>query len=201
MSGGPSGRLEPREDPRLGRYEVFVPDPLPPALTIDDELVLLVARASDAIARLDGVTQVLPNPELFIAMYMKKEALLSSRIEGTQASLRGVLEFEADLRPSENINEIREVINYLKAMSHGLEAITFRPFSIELLNQIHRFLIAGTRGTSRRPGQVRAVQNWAELLGPRSGRRALSRRLRSSWFHCSRTCSRSLAKATTCRRW
>ena len=165
MSGRPSGRLEPREDPRLGRYEVFVPDPLPPALTMDNELVLLVARASDAIARLDGVTQVLPDPDLFIAMYMKKEALLSSQIEGTQASLRGVLEFEADLRPSENINEVREVINYLKAMSHGLEAITFRPFSIELLNQIHRFLIAGTRGASRRPGEVRAVQNWVGTAG------------------------------------
>ncbi len=165
MSGSPSGRLEPREDRRLGQYQVFVPDPLPPALTMDDELVLLVARASDAIARLDGVTQVLPNPDLFIAMYMKKEALLSSQIEGTQASLRGVLEFEADLRPSENINEVREVISYLKAMSHGLEAITFRPFSIDLLNQIHRFLIAGTRGASRRPGEIRAVQNWVGIPG------------------------------------
>lgn len=165
IGGRSSGRLEPREDPRLGRYEVFVPDPLPPAVAMDEELVLLVAQATDAIARLDGVTQVLPNPDLFVAMYMKKEALLSSQIEGTQASLRGVLEFEADLRPSENINEVREVINYLKAMGHGLEAITFRPFSLELLNQIHRFLIAGTRGASLRPGQVRDVQNWVGTAG------------------------------------
>lgn len=100
MSDASSGRLEPREDSGFGRYEAFVPDPLPPVLTMDDELVLLVARASDAIARLDGVTQVLPNPDLFVAMYTKKEALLSSQIEGTQASLRGVLEFEADLKPS-----------------------------------------------------------------------------------------------------
>ncbi|MGP8320017.1 MAG: Fic/DOC family N-terminal domain-containing protein [Methanosarcinaceae archaeon] len=82
-------------------YESFIPNPLPPKdLVIDDELQLLLSKADGALARLDGVTQVLPNPDIFVTMYIKKEALLSSRIKGTQASLKGVLEFEAKLEPT-----------------------------------------------------------------------------------------------------
>jgi len=123
-----AGTKELRTHPRLGTYEVFIPGPLPPDLIMDDQLFHLISEASDALARLDGVTQVLPNPDLFVAMYMKKEALLSSQIEGTQASLMGVLEFEADMTPRENVNDIREVLNYLKAMSHGMEKLEFQTF-------------------------------------------------------------------------
>jgi len=142
-------------------YETFIPNSLPPKdLVIDDELQLLLSRADGALARLDGVTQVLPNPDLFVAMYIKKEALLSSRIEGTQASLKGVLEFEAKLEPKENINDIREVINYIKAMHYGIDNLESDNLSPELINDIHKILIEGTRGTNKLPGKRRDFQNW-----------------------------------------
>jgi len=162
---GRAGIKELRTHPGLGTYEVFIPRPLPPDLTLDDELLLLISEASDGLARLDGVTQVLPNPDLFVAMYMKKEALLSSQIEGTVASLMGVLEFEADLNPRENVNDIHEVLNYLKAMSHGMEKLEFSDFSLPLMNEIHYFLISGTRGASKHPGKLRDVQNWIGSAG------------------------------------
>lgn len=104
-------------------YRSFIPKELPPEPPIiyDDELHSLLSKADRNLARLDGITSVLPNPDLFIAMYVKKEALLSSQIEGTQASLEGVLEFEADLVPKDNISEIREVVNYIKALNYGVE--------------------------------------------------------------------------------
>lgn len=160
-----AGTKELRTHPRLGTYEVFIPGPLPPDLKMDDQLLHLISAASDALARLDGVTQVLPNPDLFVAMYMKKEALLSSQIEGTQASLMGVLEFEADMTPREDVNDIREVLNYLKAMSHGMEKLEFSDFSLPLINEIHNFLISGTRGASKHPGTLRDVQNWIGTTG------------------------------------
>lgn len=147
-------------------YNAFIPKPLPPDnLDLDENLLLLLSKADRALAKLDGVTEVLPNPDLFVAMYIKKEALLSSRIEGTQASLRGILEFEADMKPKEDINEIREVVNYIQAMGHGMEKLTFAPFSLDLLNEIHRFLIKGTRGSARYPGNIRTEQNWIGVHG------------------------------------
>ena len=104
-------------------YDVFIPNPLPPEIVYDDELHFLLSKADAALARLDGVTEVLPNPDIFVAMYVKKEALLSAQIEGTQVSLQGVLEFEANLKPKEDIRDIREVINYIRAMNSGIEQL------------------------------------------------------------------------------
>ena len=147
-------------------YDAFIPKPLPPDnLDFDENLLLLLSKADRALAKLDGITEVLPNPDLFVAMYIKKEALLSSQIEGTQASLRGVLEFEADMKPKEDVNEIREVVNYIQAMGHGMEKLTFAPFSLDLLNEVHRFLIKGTRGGARYPGNIRTEQNWIGVPG------------------------------------
>ncbi|MDD3621844.1 MAG: Fic family protein [Methanofollis sp.] len=152
--------------PQRGGYTTFIPTPLPSGdLDFDEGLLHLLSKADTALARLDGVIQVLPNPDLFVAMYIKKEALLSSQIEGTQASLCGVLEFEADLQPEEDINEIREVVNYIKAMGHGMEKLEFSEFSVDLLNEIHRFLIQGTRGGSKKPGTIRTEQNWIGTMG------------------------------------
>lgn len=142
-------------------YETFIPYPLPPAhLDINEKLQLLLSRADSALARLDGVTQVLPNPDLFVAMYVKKEALLSSQIEGTQASLQGVLEFEANMKPKEDINDIQEVVNYINAMHHGMDNLESGDLSLELINNIHKILIKGTRGTDKLPGKLRDFQNW-----------------------------------------
>jgi len=115
------------------------------------------------MARLDGMGRVLPNPDLFIAMYVKKEALLSTQIEGTQASLRGVLEVEASLETGEDLNEIGEVINYIDAMRYGLETVRNEPISIALIREIHWLLLRSTRGADRFPVEIRRDQNY---LGP-----------------------------------
>ena len=148
-----------------GGYKAFIPNPLPPSPPIqyDEKLQSLLSKADRALARLDGITTVLPNPDLFIAMYVKKEALLSSQIEGTQASLEGVLEFEADLMPKENVNEIKEVINYIKALNYGMNRLKELPMSLRLIKEIHRILLEETRGAHRNPGEFRKSQNW---IGP-----------------------------------
>jgi len=150
-------------------YNAFMPKPLPPdpPLIFDRELQSALSEADRALARLDGVAAVLPNPELFIAMYVKKEALLSSQIEGTQASLQGVLEFEADGMPRDDINEVKEVVNYVKAMDHGLERLKDFPFSSRLIREIHAILLAGVRGRTKTPGEYRRSQNWIGAAGAR----------------------------------
>jgi len=150
-----------------GGYKAFFPKSLPPSPPIryDGELQSLLSKADRALARLDGMTTVLPNPDLFIAMYVKKEALLSSQIEGTQASLEGVLEFEADLIPKENIDEIKEVINYIKALNYGMERLKELPMSLRLIKEIHKILLEGTRGANRNPGEFRRSQNWIGAPG------------------------------------
>ncbi len=146
-------------------YRAFIPNPLPPnpPIKYDGELRSLLSQADRALARLDGVTTVLPNPELFVGMFVKKEALLSSQIEGTQASLEGVLKFEADITPSEDINEIKEVINYIKALNYGIGRLKELPMSNRLIKEIHKILISGTRGSNKTPGEFRQTQNW---IGP-----------------------------------
>ncbi|MCK4395848.1 Fic family protein [candidate division WOR-3 bacterium] len=143
-------------------YKAYIPEPLLLTLTIkyDGKLRNLLSDADRALAKLDGITAVLPNPELFVAMYVKKEALLSSQIEGTQASLEGVLEFEADLTPKEDIDDIKEVVNYIKALDYGIERLKEFPMSLRLIKEIHKILIEGTRGTHKTPGEFRKTQNW-----------------------------------------
>lgn len=148
-----------------GGYKAFIPDPLPPAPPIqpDEKLQVLLSRADRSVARLDGIGEVLPNPDLFVAMYVKKEALLSSQIEGTQASLEGILEFEANMVPRDDIDQVKEVVNYIKALNFGLKEIDIKPeISIGFIERLHTILIKGTRGSKHR-GAFRRTQNW---LGP-----------------------------------
>ncbi|KPK72854.1 cell filamentation protein Fic [candidate division WOR_3 bacterium SM23_60] len=148
-----------------GGFKAFIPKPLPPdpAIRYDDELQALLSKADRAIARLDGIVTVLPNPELFIAMYVKKEALLSSQIEGTEASLEGVLEFEADMKPRDDIKQVKEVVNYIKALEYGIKHIRAARANAQLFREIHRVLIHGTRGSKKALGEFRRTQNW---IGP-----------------------------------
>lgn len=145
-------------------YRAFIPAPLPPkpALRLEGELQNLLSRADMALARLDGLAEILPNVDLFIAMYVKKEALLSSQIEGTQASLDDLLAYESGDK-LENLNDITEVVNYVKAMNYGIERLQTLPMSLRLIKEIHAILLESVRGSERSPGEFKQSQNW---IGP-----------------------------------
>jgi len=146
-------------------YKAFVPAGLPPdpPVQFDDEMLDLLSRADRALGRLDGSTEALPNPELFVMMYVRKEAVLSSQIEGTQASLADVLELEARVFEPQTPSDVAEVINYVAAMNHGLDRLDTLPISLRMLCEIHEKLMHGTRGQERNPGEFRRSQNW---IGP-----------------------------------
>lgn len=153
---------------RAGNYihqpqgRAFIPAPLPPdpPVQFDDALIMLLSRASLALGRLDGSTQNLPNPDLFVGMYVNKEAVRSSQIEGTQASLIDVLEFKADAAEPKNLQDIEEIVNYINALKYGLERLETLPLSLRLIREIHERLMAGVRGSEKRPGEFRTEQNW-----------------------------------------
>lgn len=142
-----------------------MPKPLPPIPPIeyDAELQNLLSQADRALGRLDGVTTVFPNPDLFVAMYVRHEAVLSSQIEGTQSTLRDVLEYEADAASRGNSTDAAEVVNYVQAMNYGLKRLDDLPLSLRLIREIHGKLLAGVRGTEKTPGHFRTSQNW---IGP-----------------------------------
>lgn len=146
-------------------YKAFVPRPLPPdpPLNIGQELIDLLSKADRAIGRLDGITDTLPNPDLFVAMYVRKEAVISSQIEGTQSSLVDVLEYEVVGEKRKFPSDIGEVVNYVDAMNYGLERVKSLPLSLRLIKEIHSRLLKGVRGQERRPGEFRCSQNW---IGP-----------------------------------
>ena len=152
---------------QIGGYKAFVPKPLPPdpPLQLDDEIIRLLSRADRALGRLDGASELLPNVDLFVAMYVSKEAVLSSQIEGTQASLIDVLAFEADAALPENPQDIEEVINYINALNYGLGRLDTLPLSLRLIREIHSLLMQGVRGANRNPGEFRTSQNWIGNLG------------------------------------
>ena len=146
-------------------YTAFVPAPLPsdPPPQMDGAMVGLLSRADQAVGRLDGVARTLPNPDLFVAMYMRREAVLSSQIEGTQSTLEDVLAFELDPRHRGVPQDVEEVVNYVKAMNYGLERLATLPLSLRLICEIHAELMSGVRGADKLPGEFRRSQNW---IGP-----------------------------------
>jgi len=131
----------------------------------DAELVSLLSTADHRLGRLDGVAATLPNPDLFVAMFVHKEAVLSSQIEGTQASLDDVLEFEAGAASSGMPGDVGEAINYVAAMNHGLELVNDLPLSLRLIKEIHKRLLEGVRGAEKEPGEFRRSQNWVGPMG------------------------------------
>lgn len=153
-------------------YSAFVPNPLPPKppLLIDDEMSRLMERANRALGRLDGCTYTLPNPDLFLYMYVRKEAVLSSQIEGTQASLDDLLEYEGEIEGKSSPDDINEVSNYVDAMNYGLERLRELPLSLRLIREIHARLMADIRGGHKSPGEFRTSQNW--IGGTRPGNAA-----------------------------
>lgn len=152
---------------RAGGYRAFVPRPLPPepALQTDLEMLALLSEADQRLGRLDGAAAVLPNPDLFVGMYVRKEAVLSSQIEGTQSSLVDLLEYEAEAARRGLPPDVGEVVNYVSAMRYGLERVQQLPLSLRLIREIHERLLAGVRGGQRRPGEFRREQVWAGARG------------------------------------
>src|SRR5690625_4443098 len=128
-------------------YRAFVPSPLPPepSLKLSGLLRERLSEADRALGRLDGSIQTLPNPDLFVFMYVRKEAVLSSQIEGTQSSLQDVLAAEAKILTPDRPRDVDEVVNYVRAMNHGLTRLADLPVSVRLFRELHAKLLQGVR--------------------------------------------------------
>lgn len=146
-------------------YRAFIPAPLPPnpPVRVDAQMQVALSQAELALGRLDGSIQTLPDPDLFVFMYVRKEAVLSSQIEGTQSSLDDLLEAEAKIFRADRPRDVEEVLNYVNAMNYGLERLRTLPISVRLIREIHKRLLKGVRGARRQPGELRTTQNW---IGP-----------------------------------
>ena len=153
------------------RVRAYVPPPLSASLIdqLGTEIFDLMEQANRALGRLDGVSQLLSDPSLFIYFYIRKEAVLSSQIEGTQSSLSDLLLFESEEEPGVPLDDVEEVSNYVRAMSHGLSRLRQDgfPMSLRLLREIHEVLMSGARGSDNAPGEFRRSQNW--IGGTRPG--------------------------------
>jgi Fic family protein len=150
-------------------YQAFIPPPLPPTPPLDlSALLALNDRAVRALGKLDGLSSILPNTQLFLYQYIRKEAVLSSQIEGTQSTLADLLRYESQLQPGVPLDDIGEVSRYIKAMDHGFARIRGGfPLSLRLIREIHAELMQGARGHDRSPGEFRVTQNW--IGGTRPG--------------------------------
>ena len=162
MKRGPTGRYEVTS---AGGEQVrdFVPHPLPPTppIVLDGSLRVLLEQALLALGRLDSLTTLLPDPTLFLYNYVRKEAVLSSQIEGTQSSLSDLLLFELQEAPGAPLDDVVEVSNYVAAMDHGLKRIREGfPLSNRLIREIHGKLLSTGRGSTKEPGEFRRSQNW-----------------------------------------
>ena len=146
-------------------YRAFSPKPLPPDPPVDvsPEMQVMLSQADRALGRLDGSIQTLPHPDLFVFMYVRKEAVLSSQIEGTQSSLQDVLAAEAKILSPNRPKDTDEVVNYVRAMNHGLRRLSELPVSVRLIREIHAELLKKVRGSHLTPGELRTSQNW---IGP-----------------------------------
>ena len=159
FQNSPSGRLIRAVD----GYWAFVPNPLPPQLDWDNPLVSLISRADLALGTLSGLGEALPNPHLLIYPFIRREAVLSSRIEGTQSSLSDLLLFEATR--VEKQRDVREVQNYVLAVEYGLKRLSELPLSLRLIRELHGILMKGVRGERATPGEFRESQNWIGVPG------------------------------------
>lgn len=147
--------------PTIGGHRAFVPDDLPPKIVWTGELVSAVSAADRALGRLAGLGQDMPNPHLLIRPFLRREAVLSSRIEGTQASMPQLLLFEVDEAIEQRVPDVREVANYVRALEYGLGRRQQLPLSLRLIREMHGLLLEGVRN-----------RQWTTCPGPRSSRRS-----------------------------
>ncbi|TKJ28984.1 MAG: cell filamentation protein Fic [Chloroflexi bacterium B3_Chlor] len=153
-----------------GAYWAFVPHELPPSLSWDTELVLALSKADLALGELAGLGRNMPNPHLLVGPFVRREAILSSRIEGTQTDIADLYGYEAGqlplqglARPAPPESDVREVLNYVRALEYGLERLDTLPVSLRLIRELHERLMDGVRGEHATPGEFRRTQNW---IGP-----------------------------------
>lgn len=144
------------------QYKAYIPPKLPPDPPVNlSQLYPYLEKATIALAELNTITKSIPNTSLFIYMYVRKEALLSSQIEGTQSSLSDLMLFEHNLKPTVSLDDVEEVSNYVKAIKHGINRLNNNfPLSLRLLREIHDILLSGSRGSTKLPGEFRRSQNW-----------------------------------------
>ena len=157
------GKLVWIEDKEHGRYSSFIPSKLPPKLDYNQSLVLSLSKADSTLSKLSGAGLLLPNPNLLIVPYLKKEALSSSRIEGTRISLSDYFLSEAKGITKENI-ESTEVGNYIRAIKHALKEIDTKPISMELIKKMHKILLKRVRGDEK-SGQKAVRAFFPEKIG------------------------------------
>ena len=166
----PSSRLGRTIETAVGgeRVRAFVPPPLPPDPPVRlAGLLERLSAADQALGRLDGITVLLPETTLFLYMYVRKEAVLSSQIEGTQSTLSDLLRYETSAAHGQPVDDIREVSNYVDAMLYGLERLKTLPLSLRVIREMHERLLRGGRGAHENPGEFRRTQNW--IGGTRPG--------------------------------
>ncbi len=151
--------------PQPSGYSAFVPAPLPPEppLELDLSTITLLSEADRALGRLDGMVKTVPDPDFFVGMYVRREAVLSSQIEGTQSTLEDLLAVELEPAARTVPDDVEEIVNYVSAMNQGLKRLDELPLSLRLIREIHRTLLRGGRGTQATPGEFRTTQNW---IGP-----------------------------------
>jgi len=141
-------------------YKAFIPNKLPFKVNFDETMQLLLSEADQALGRLDGIGETIPDADFFIFMYVRKESTLSSQVEGTKATFSDVLKAEASIYDTEMHSDVDEVINYVRAMNYGLERLASLPLSLRLIKEIHGVLLEGVRGLGKTPGEFRRTQNW-----------------------------------------
>jgi len=163
FQNSPAGRLSKT----IQGYYAFIPNPLPPVLNWNESLVNSLSEADRAVGKLAGLSRDLPNPHLLIIPFMHSEAVFSSRIEGTQATISDVYKYETGqlslFKDDKDISDVKEVHNYVLALDYGLKRLKELPLSLRLLRELHKILLEGVRGGESRPGEFRQVQNW---IGP-----------------------------------
>lgn len=149
----------------LQGYKSFIPNKLPPQLTWDEGLVNALSRADFLLGQLSREGSKLPNPHLFIRPFVTREAVLSSKIEGTQATLGDILAVNAGIHVKQNLKDIEEVQNYVQALDYGLNVLAKQPLSLQLIKEVHKCLMQGVRGLDATPGKFRKIQNWIGIPG------------------------------------
>lgn len=141
-------------------FDACVPNNLPPVVTFDGPLISSLSAADRALGQLAGIARTLVNPRLLIRSFISREAVLSSRIEGTKTTLSDLFLFEVTPALEESVPDVREVANYVRALDRGLERLRQIPLSLNLIRELHGILLEGVRGSDRHPGQFRRCQNW-----------------------------------------